>query len=141
MDTVRPTLKLLNKFVKPFVTTKWYDLGIELLANEDVKALDEIQCNYPRDVGMCCTKMFQSWLDKQPKASWSALLQALRERHIGQNELANTIEQELKSINKGKCVEPDIGIVRWLNILIAVIIHLALPVLPYIAHSTLDGLT
>ena len=102
MDTVRPTLKQLNKYGKS-VTTKWYNLGVELLADEDVKALDEIQYNYPRDVGMCCTKMFQLWLDKQPKASWSALLQALREDHIGQDELANRIEQELK----GKCVEPD----------------------------------
>ena len=104
MDSVRPTLKLLNKYVKLFVTTKWYDLGIELLADEDVKALDEIQNNYPRDTSMCCTKMFQLWLDRQPKTSWRELLQALREPNIGLNELADTVEQELISINEGNSV-------------------------------------
>jgi len=95
------TLKLLNKLVKPHVTTKWYDLGIELLEVEDLKTLDEIQNNYPRDASMCCTKMFQSWLDGQPEASWrQQLLQALRELNIEMNKLANKIEQKLISINE-----------------------------------------
>jgi len=97
----RPTLKLLNKLVKPHVTTKWYDLGIELLEVEDLKTLDEIQSNYPRDASMCCTKMFQLWLDGQPEASWRQLLQALRELNIEMYELANKIEQKLISINEG----------------------------------------
>ena len=97
----RPTLKLLNKLVKRSVTTKWYDLGVELLAEEDVQALDEIQRNNPSDVSTCCTKMFQLWLEKQPDASWRQLIQALREPNIEMNELANTIEQKLVSINEG----------------------------------------
>ena len=97
----RPTLKLLNKLVKRSVTTKWYDLGVELLAEEDVQALDEIQRNNPRDVSTCCTKMFQLWLERQPDASWRQLIQALREPNIEMNELANTIEQKLVSINEG----------------------------------------
>ena len=109
MDSVRPTLKLLNKYVKPFVTTKWYDLGIELLDDEDVKALDEIQSNYPKDASMCCTKMFQLWLDRQPKTSWRELLQALREPNIGLNELADTVEQELISLNEGNLKYRVIG--------------------------------
>ena len=88
----RPTLKLLNKLVKRSITTKWYDLGVELLAEEDVQALDEIQRNNPRDVSTCCTKMFQLWLERQPDASWRQLIQALREPNIEMNELANTIE-------------------------------------------------
>ena len=97
----RPTLKLLNKLVKRSVTTKWYDLGVELLAEEDVQALDEIQRNNPRDVSTCCTKMFQLWLERQPDASWRQLIQALREPNIELNELADTIEQKLVSINEG----------------------------------------
>jgi len=96
----RPTLKLLNKLVKPHVTTKWHDLGIELL-EVDLKTLDEIQNNYPRDANMCCTRMFQLWLDGQPGASWRQLLQALKEPNIGMYELANKIEQKLISINEG----------------------------------------
>ena len=98
----RPTIKLLNKLVKKSVATKWYDLGIELLDDESLKALDEIQKNNPRDTSMCCTKMFQLWLERQPDASWRQLIQALREPNIELNELANTIEQKLISINEGK---------------------------------------
>ena len=36
---------------KSAATYKWYDLGIELLELKDLHALDEIQINYPRDVG------------------------------------------------------------------------------------------
>ena len=96
----KPTLKVLNKLVKKSATYKWYDLGIELLEPEDIHALDEIQKNYPRDVGMCCTKMLQLWLDKQPEASWEQLLQALKE--VEMNDLASNIEQELLSVNQGK---------------------------------------
>ena len=97
----RPTLKLLNKLVKVSATAKWYDLGVELLAEEDVQALDEIQSNYPRDASTCCTKMFQLWLDRQPAASWRQLIEALREPNIELKELANAIEQKLKTINEG----------------------------------------
>ena len=102
----RPTLKLLNKLVKKYITFKWYDLGIELLEPEDTHTLDEIEKNHPTDVSTCCTKMFRLWLDKQPEASWEQLIEALREPNIELNELANTIEQELISINEGRCIYP-----------------------------------
>ena len=98
----RPTIRLLNKLVKQSVLTKWHDLGIELLGDENLQALDEIEKNYPRDASTCCTKMFQLWLERQPETSWRQLIQALREPNIEMNELANTIEQKLISINEGK---------------------------------------
>ena len=108
----RPTLKVLNKLVKKSATYKWYDLGIiELLEAEDLHALDEIQRNYPRDVGMCCTKMLQLWLERQPDASWEQLLQALKE--VEMNDLASTIHEELVlSANRGKlcCTTSHLGI-------------------------------
>ena len=76
-------------------------MGVELLAEEDVQALDEIQSNYPRDASTCCTKMFQLWLDRQPAASWRQLIEALREPNIELKELANTIEQKLITIKEG----------------------------------------
>ena len=75
--TACPTLKQLNK-LKKSISFKWHDLGIELLEPEDIRTLDEIQSNYPRDASTCCTKMFQLWLDKQPEASWEWLIEALR---------------------------------------------------------------
>ena len=83
-------------------------MGIELLAEEDAQALDEIQNNYPKDASTCCTKMFQLWLDRQPEASWRQLIQALREPNIELKELANTIEQKLISVNEGNYFQIDI---------------------------------
>ena len=64
---------------------------------EDIHELEEIQKNYPRDTSMCCTKMFQLWLDKQPDASWGHFIQALKESNIELNELASAIEQRSQS--------------------------------------------
>ena len=74
-------------------------MGIELLEPEDIQALDEIQRNYPRDVSMCCTKMLQLWLERQPDATWEQLIQALKE--VEMNELASNIQQKL-SVSEGK---------------------------------------
>ena len=73
-------------------------MGIELLEPEDIQALDEIQRNYPRDVSMCCTKMLQLWLERQPDATWEQLIQALKE--VEMNELASNIQQKLLSEGK-----------------------------------------
>ena len=98
----RPMLKQLNK-LKKSIAFKWYDLGIELLEPENIRKLDEIQSNNPRDASTCCTKMFQLWLDKQPEASWEQLIKALRD--IDLNEVGNAVEEEWltlwSSIDKG----------------------------------------
>ena len=88
-------------------------MGIELLEAEDLHALDEIQRNYPRDVGMCCTKMLQLWLERQPDASWEQLLQALKE--VEMNDLASTIKQELLSADQGKLfvIVLDVSKATW----------------------------
>ena len=38
---------------------------------------------------MCCTKMLQLWLERQPDATWEQLIQALQE--IEMNELATRV--------------------------------------------------
>ena len=96
----KPTLKVLNRLVSGNHIQVVPHLSIELLEPEDIHALDEIQKNYPRDVGMCCTKMLQLWLERQPDASWEQLLQALKE--VEMNDLASSIEQELLSVIRGK---------------------------------------
>ena len=96
-----PTLKLLNRHVKKEATNKWYDLGIELLSNEDVEELNTIRKNYPNDAGACCTEMFQLWLKKETRATWKKLMEALKAPGIEMNQLANKIEQMLISIVQG----------------------------------------
>ena len=86
----RPALKLLNKHVRKDVSTKWHDLGLELLEQEDEEKLNEIKSNNPSDVGECCKEMFQLWLRKSTNATWNQLIQALKE--VDLNNLAATIE-------------------------------------------------
>ena len=86
----RPALKLLNKFVRKDVSFKWYDLGLELLEQEDEEKLYKIKCNNPSNVDECCTEMFQLWLRKCTNATWNQLIQALKEVEL--NNLAATIE-------------------------------------------------
>ena len=74
----------------------WLDLGIQLLEKEDIPALLAIKS----DVSECserCSKMFNLWLDRQPKASWSNLIEGLKLIH--QNKLASDIV-DLLSIRK-----------------------------------------
>ena len=98
----RPTLKLLNRLVRKSVSSKWYDLGIELLDDDDdCGKLDEIQSNDSKDASTCCTKMFQLWLKNQSLASWNQLIEALWQPSIELGGLANEIEQKLKSISEG----------------------------------------
>ena len=89
----KPTLKLLNRYVRGSVGLKWHDLGIELLDVDDVEDLDKIEAEHPLDLNKCCTKMFQLWLKKQPAASWNQLVIALKGPDIELHALATKIEQ------------------------------------------------
>ena len=96
----RPALKLLNKHVRKHISSKWHDLGLELLEQEDEETLNEIEINHPNDASKCCKQMFQLWLSKCPTATWNQLIQALRE--VDLNNLAITIEGMLiKTVNTG----------------------------------------
>ena len=97
----RPALKLLNKHVRKEVSTKWHDLGLELLEQEDEAKVNEIETNNPSDVSKCCKEMFQLWLEKCTNATWNQLIQALRE--VDLNNLATTIEGMLKPSDKIVC--------------------------------------
>ena len=94
----RPALKLLNKHVRKEVSSKWHDLGLELLEQEDEERLNEIESNNPNDVSKCCKEMFQLWLRKCTNATWNQLIQALKEVEL--NNLAITIEGMLMPANE-----------------------------------------
>ena len=90
----RPALKLLNKHVRKHISSKWHDLGLELLEQEDEETLNEIETNNPSDVRKCCKEMFRLWLRKCSTATWDQLIQALRE--VEETTLATKIEGMLK---------------------------------------------
>ena len=75
------------------VSSKWHDLGLELLEQEDEQKLHEIEISNPNDASKCCKLMFQLWLEKCSKASWNQLIQSLRE--IKLSTLASKIEAML----------------------------------------------
>ena len=83
----------MNKCVREGVSSKWHDLGLELLDPEDEGKLNEIKSNHPQDNGECCKQMFQLWLGKCQNPTWNQLIQALRE--IKLNQLASEIDVKL----------------------------------------------
>ena len=97
----RPTLKLIHDIVKPEVngvTTKWYDLGVQLLDN-DAGVLDVIKTDHPNDARVCCSQMFNKWLERKSGANWSQLITALIKINL------NTIAESVRnSVHKGKII-------------------------------------
>ena len=91
----RPSLRFLNRYVRNSVGLKWHDLGIELLDCDNIGELDIIEAEHPTDLKKCCTKMFSMWLMKQPSASWSQLIEALRQPNIQLATLAAKVERML----------------------------------------------
>ena len=92
IDTDKPTLKLLQKYVRNEVALHWHELGIELLEEESVCILDIIEENY-HNVQRRCIEMFMYWLNKDPEASWKTLINALEQ--IDQNTLAAKIKKDI----------------------------------------------
>lgn len=88
--TDKPTLKLLNDYVRETVSPQWYYLGQALL---EQNKLNVIKANHPNDVKKCCTEMLQCWLEVDTTASWNKLIEALE--HISHNALAEKIKQDI----------------------------------------------
>ena len=87
-----PDDKYLSKYVKEKVcgAGKWRELGMELMGQDAVSALNVISINYPTDVEKCCLAMFTKWKERTPKANWNQLLNALNEIQLVQ--LASELE-------------------------------------------------
>ena len=73
----------------------WKDLGMKLLpvGDDTVTTLKTISVNIRGNIIKCCSSLFSLWLDRQPKATWRQLIQALT--RIKLNNLAMKIEHNL----------------------------------------------
>ena len=91
-------MKFLSKHVVHQIVPKWLEVGLELLSSEDEARLYAIRATY-HDATNCTSEMLRLWLDRNPKASWNQLLEALREVHY--NTLAETLKDMLY---KGKLI-------------------------------------
>ena len=77
----------------------WYDLGLQLLDQEDRPKLDTIKANKLGDVEGACTEMFALWLKKNPSASWSLLIDTIKGPGVGNYNAADKIERLLQQGN------------------------------------------
>ena len=85
------TVKQLNNHVRPKVSMKWSDLGVELFGDAD--KVDIIKRDHPNNAEMCCTEMFKVWLQRDNDPSWYKLVNALRAPSVGLHALASDIEK------------------------------------------------
>ena len=94
-DTDRLTIDDLREVCNAVwaARNKWYDIGIQL----GLKAtdLDEIEENYPRNIGKCFSKMLMLWLrGVNPPPTWSAMVDALKIPAVGLGDLAEEVESK-----------------------------------------------
>ena len=71
---------------------KWYQLGIQLLDENQAPQLEIIKANHDDVIG-CCTALFSYWLQTHPNASWCELVVALRAPGVEMNEVAASVER------------------------------------------------
>ena len=117
----RPELRYL-RHVKEGVCAAgpevWFDLGIELLDQNDVTKLNVIKSDTTKILSERCSEMFKLWLQRRPgpDASWRCLITALKK--IDMNNLAYDVEKLLTSegvatidqqvMQEGQCNQPSL---------------------------------
>ena len=89
----KPTKKKILHIVIPHVAPKWYELGVELLSEEQESQLDVIKATNNNDVHKCSTEMFWFWLQSHPNASWYQLVECLKSPAVQLHALAADIEK------------------------------------------------
>ena len=93
-------IKYINRHVRNHICAAcdlnpgiWKDLGIELMGQDSVADLNTISANHRGNVLGCCSSLFILWLQRQPKANWKQLIDALIK--IKLNQLAAEIKKPL----------------------------------------------
>ena len=99
----RPDERLLNQHVTNDACCKWFELGLQLLVN--AADLNQIKQNFNNDVKGRCNEMFRLWLQSSTNASWSQLIQALKEVNL--NFLAGKIEKLISPVEDSTHVSCD----------------------------------
>ena len=90
LATSVPSKKKLLDLI-PNVAPRWYELGIQLLREDQEPHLDVIKSDCG-NIKQCCVQMFWYWLQTNPKASWQQLLDALRSPALELHNVAANIE-------------------------------------------------
>jgi len=89
-----PTTQQLLSFVIPRVASKWYEVGVMLLKEEQESQLLQIESNYGQDVKKCCFEMFRYWKQTHPDTNWYHLVTALKSPGVELHLVAADIEKK-----------------------------------------------
>jgi len=88
----RPTIKLLqNSKIITAIGPKWYELGIELLNDDQLIHLKSIKADN-NEATRCCTEMLIYWLQSHSSATWYQLAEALKTSGVELNSVAAMVE-------------------------------------------------
>ena len=75
IESRRPTLRDVYRYVVPHHAHKWRQLGAQLCFNQ--AELDIIFSNFRNDSEECCRNLMSRWLNKYSDATWDQLLTAI----------------------------------------------------------------
>ena len=90
----KPSLKKLQQTkVITAVGSKWYELGIELLDEDQLTQLDIIKTNN-NEVTRRCAEMFLFWLRSHSTVTWEDLIEALKAPGVELNDVAAMVEKQ-----------------------------------------------
>ena len=89
-----PTTQQLLSFVIPHVASKWYEVGVMLLKEEQESQLLQIESNYSQDVKKCCFEMFRYWRQTHPNDNWYHVVAALKSPGVELHLVAADIEKK-----------------------------------------------
>ena len=73
------------------IGSKWYELGIALLDNDQLPYLESIGTKHS-ETTRCCTAMFIYWLQSHSNATWHDLVEALKSPGVELNNVAAMVE-------------------------------------------------
>ena len=94
--TDKPTLGLLNSYVRDEIAPEWYEFGKRLLKVEYLDKLNNIAKENADDKEQCCAEMLQYWLEVDNEANWNKLTDALEQ--TGQEILATKVKEIMQGI-------------------------------------------
>ena len=87
----KPSRKKLLEII-PHVAPHWYEIGIQLLNENQESHLEVIKANHGHDKITSCTEMFWLWLKSHPNASWQELIESLRSPAVQLHSIAADVE-------------------------------------------------
>ena len=95
VGTDHPALKELYRHVKKVIAAKWFEVGVELFEEKDIKQLNTIKSSFVGNLDACCAEMLSLWRELYPRVTWNDLIMALKAPGIELNETASKIEEML----------------------------------------------